>query len=210
MFIEEQETTSNSLSLYWLTPKNLSLEYLPSITETRAPETCVNKTWISNTNFKFTSLKPFTSYNMTVFVRQKDIPSIIFPPAFFILASTAEGGMYILIHLNTINIFHYFILRNEFNFIVPSAPLNVIVKQVNAEEVLVTWTRPENPAGRISSYNVYVEPPHPAMVLSVEADFNNATQAYPVRSSLYRRNIEYSFWVTCFIGYKIKTIKYES
>lgn len=60
---------------------------------------------------------------------------------------------------------------------------------------MVTWTRPENPAGRISSYNVYVEPPHPAMVLSVEADYNNATQAYPVRSSLYRKNIEYSFWV---------------
>lgn len=83
----------------------------------------------------------------------------------------------------------------NFVFLVPSAPLNVIVKQVNAEEVLVTWTRPESPAGRISSYNVYVEPPHPAMVLSVEADYNNATQAYPVRSSLYRRNIEYSFWV---------------
>lgn len=33
------------------------------------------------------------------------------------------------------------------------------------------------------------------MDLSVEADFNNATQSYPVRSSLYRRNIEYSFWV---------------
>lgn len=66
---------------------------------------------------------------------------------------------------------------------------------MNAEEVLVTWTKPENPAGRISSYNVYVEPPHPAMVLSVEADYNNATQAYPVQSSLYRRDVEYSFWV---------------
>jgi len=46
------------------------------------------------------------------------------------------------------------------------------------------------------SYNVYVEPPHPAMVLSVEADYNNVTQSYPVRSSLYRRKIEYSFWVS--------------
>lgn len=170
MFIDEHETTSNSLSLYWASPKNLSLEYLPSISESRMPETSVNKTWVSVTNYKFTSLKPYTAYNMTVFVRQKDAPSIIYSPAFFILASTAEG--------------------------VPSAPLNVIVKQVNAEEVLVTWTRPENPAGRILSYNVYVEPPHPAMVLSVEADYNNVTQSYPVRSSLYRRKIEYSFWVT--------------
>jgi len=94
MFIDEHETTSNSLSLYWATPRNLSLEYLPSICESRIPETCVNKTWISRTTYKFTSLKPFTSYNMTVFVRQMDVPDIIYSPAFFIIASTAEGGMY--------------------------------------------------------------------------------------------------------------------
>ncbi|XP_050528252.1 sortilin-related receptor-like isoform X2 [Daktulosphaira vitifoliae] len=179
MFVEEHESTYNSLTLYWAPPKNISIEYLPSICESRLPETRVNKTWIIKNNYKFTSLKPYTSYNMTVYVRQKDTPSIIYPPAFYILASTTEGG-------------------------VPSAPLNVIVQQVNAEEVLVTWTKPENPAGRISSYNVYVEPPHPAMVLSVEADFNNATQSYPVRSSLYRKNIEYNFWVTA------KSSEYES
>lgn len=93
MFIDEHETTSNSLALYWATPRNLSLEYLPSISESRMPETCVNKTWISTTSYKFTSLKPFTSYNMTVYVRQKNIPDIIYAPAFFILASTTEGGM---------------------------------------------------------------------------------------------------------------------
>lgn len=94
MFINEHETTSDSLALYWIAPNNLSLEYLPSISEARMPETYVNKTWISTTSFKFTSLKPFFSYNMTVYVRQKDTPDIIYPPAFFILASTAEGGMY--------------------------------------------------------------------------------------------------------------------
>lgn len=94
MFIEEHETTSNSLSLYWATPKNLSLEYLPSICESRMQETCVNKTWINMNSYKFTSLKPFTSYNMTIFVRQLDTPDIVYHPAFFILASTAEGGMY--------------------------------------------------------------------------------------------------------------------
>lgn len=94
MYIEERETTSNSLSLYWTTPKNLSLEYLPSISESRMPETSVNKTWITVTSYKFTSLKPFTSYNMTVFVRQPNTPNIVYHPAFFILASTAEGGMY--------------------------------------------------------------------------------------------------------------------
>jgi len=102
MFIDEHETTSNSLALYWAAPKNLSLEYLPSISESRMPETCVNKTWVSTTNYKFTSLKPYTAYNMTVFVRQKDAPDTIYPPAFFILASTAEGGMLNLIILNII------------------------------------------------------------------------------------------------------------
>lgn len=97
MFIDEHETTSDSLALYWVPPKNLSLEYLPSICESRMPETCINKTWMSKTSFKFTSLKPFSSYNMTVYVRQKDSPDIIYPPAFFILASTAEGGMYNLL-----------------------------------------------------------------------------------------------------------------
>ncbi|XP_050441242.1 sortilin-related receptor-like isoform X2 [Adelges cooleyi] len=178
MFVEEHESTSNSLTLYWAAPKNISLEYLPSISESRVPEMFVNTTWTTKTSYKFTSLKPFTAYNMTVYVRQNDLPTIVYPPAYYVLASTAEG--------------------------VPSAPLNVIVKQVNAEEVQVTWTRPENPAGRISSYNVYIEPPHPPMVLSVEADFNNATQSYPVRSSLYKKNIEYSFWVTA------RSSEYES
>lgn len=92
-FIDEHETTSDTLALYWTAPKNSSLEYLPSISESRMPETCVNKTWISKTSFTFTSLKPFSSYNMTVYVRQRDTPNIIYPPAFFIIASTSEGGM---------------------------------------------------------------------------------------------------------------------
>uniref|UniRef100_A0A2S2QL46 Sortilin-related receptor n=1 Tax=Sipha flava TaxID=143950 RepID=A0A2S2QL46_9HEMI len=179
MSIQDHETTPNSLLLNWIAPTySSSLEYLPSISEFRMPETCINKTWTSKTNYRFTLLKPYTTYNLTVYVREVNKPDVIYPPAYFILATTSEG--------------------------VPSAPLNVIVKQVNSEEVLVTWTRPENPAGRILSYNVYVEPPHPAMVLSVEADYNNATQSYPVRSSLYRRSIEYSFWVTA------KTSEFES
>jgi len=93
MFIDEHETTSNSLSLYWAAPKNLSFEYLPSICESRTPESCVNKTWVSATSYKFTSLKPYTAYNMTLFVRQKNVPNTIYSPAFFILASTSEGGM---------------------------------------------------------------------------------------------------------------------
>lgn len=92
-FIDEHGTSSDTIALYWIAPKNLSLEYLPSISESRMPETCVNQTWISKTSFMFTSLKSFTSYNMTVYVRQKDTPDIIYPPAFFILASTTEGGM---------------------------------------------------------------------------------------------------------------------
>lgn len=103
MSIGEHETTSNSLTLYWLNPRNLSLEYLPSISESRMPETTVNKTWVSKTSFKFTSLKPFTLYNLTVFVRQKEFPDIIYPPVVFALASTAEGGMYIIIALKEIN-----------------------------------------------------------------------------------------------------------
>lgn len=98
MFIDEHETTSNSLTLYWAAPRNFTLEYLPSISESRIPETRVNKTWINKTSYKFTSLKSFTSYNMTVYVRQPQL-SIIHPPAFFIVASTAEGGMYFKIML---------------------------------------------------------------------------------------------------------------
>jgi len=93
MFIDEHETTSNSLTLYWAAPRNSSLEYLPSICESRMPETCVNKTWTDEKTYKYTSLKSFTSYNMTVYVRQSEIRNIIHPPVFFLLASTAEGGM---------------------------------------------------------------------------------------------------------------------
>lgn len=93
MSIAEHETTSNSLALYWVAPKNLSLEYLPSICESHKLDTCVNKTWTPQTIYKFTSLKPFTFYNMTIFVRQKDKPDIVYPPAYYELATTAEGGM---------------------------------------------------------------------------------------------------------------------
>lgn len=94
MNINEHDTTSNSLTLYWVAPKNLTLEYLPSICESRMPETCINKTWTNQNFYEFTSLKPFTSYNMSVYVRQPEIPNYVHPTAFFILASTAEGGMY--------------------------------------------------------------------------------------------------------------------
>lgn len=95
MLVDEHFTTSNSLAFYWASPRNLSLEYMPSICESRMINTCVNKTWISETNYKFTQLKPFTSYNMTVYVRLKDMPSIIYPSAYYVLSSTAEGGMFI-------------------------------------------------------------------------------------------------------------------
>lgn len=95
MFISERDTTSNSLTLVWIAPKtNSTLEYLPHICESRIPESCVNKTWITNVSYEFTSLKPFTSYNMSVYVRQHEKPDYVNPIAMFVLALTAEGGMY--------------------------------------------------------------------------------------------------------------------
>jgi len=94
LYINEHDTTSNSLTLVWVAPENSSLEYLPHICESRMPETCVNKTWTTKTSYEFKSLKPFTSYNMSVYVRQPEKPDYIHPIAFFVLASTAESGMY--------------------------------------------------------------------------------------------------------------------
>lgn len=94
MSIQDHETTPNSLLLNWIAPTfSSSLEYLPSISEFRMPETCINTTWTSKTNYKFTSLKPYTTYNLTVYVREENKPDVIYPPAYFILATTSEGGI---------------------------------------------------------------------------------------------------------------------
>lgn len=95
MSTQDHETTPNSLLFYWVAPTYSSnLEYLPSISELRLPETYVNKTWTTKTNYRFTSLRPYTTYNLTVYVREVNKPDVIYPPAYFLLATTTEGGMY--------------------------------------------------------------------------------------------------------------------
>lgn len=95
MSIQDHETTPYSLLFYWMAPMYSSnLEYLPSISELRMPETTVNKTWTTKTNYKFTFLKPYTTYNLTVYVREQNKPNVIYPPGYFILATTTEGGIY--------------------------------------------------------------------------------------------------------------------
>lgn len=81
---------------------NLTFQYLPSIIEmsfnTSKWINGTNGKWIDKNYFEFTNLKPYTEYNMTVYVRvvgssNKDG----YKPTQYLTARTSEAGLFIII-----------------------------------------------------------------------------------------------------------------
>ncbi|KRT81787.1 Fibronectin domain-containing protein [Oryctes borbonicus] len=135
MGVDDRTKNESSMLLYWWLPipDTDKLEYLPSISEV-GNNTWVNKTWTTQTDYHFTKLKPYTKYNMTVYVRIVNSEKV-FAPAKFYTDITGEGT--------------------------PSVPTNVSVTQQNGSHILISWSKPEQLNGVIQYYEVCWYPPSP-------------------------------------------------
>lgn len=81
--IDERSVNESSLYLYWwmATPQNVTFEYLPAYSLAEPDAKWINASkWISDTVYQFTNLEPYTKYNLTVYVKIKNQPTV-FPPS---------------------------------------------------------------------------------------------------------------------------------
>lgn len=154
MGVEDRSINSSSLLLYWSLPRNtkdVKLEFLPSITAISSnQETWTNHTsWLEQSEHRFLNLKPYTNYNMTVYVRVKkvdksdkkgDSSGVEVAPIKFVNATTSEG--------------------------IPDSPTNVKLLQQNGSNIQVTWEESKNVNGILRGYTLFVSPPTPPRQVS--------------------------------------------
>lgn len=122
-----RRTNSTALGIFWNirnTPD--PIEFMPSINELGTNE-WKNASWTQEEDYTFYNLKPYTLYNVTVYVRSVNSKTV-FPPAVYEVTSTLEG--------------------------IPSAPLNVTAKQQNGSHILISWNAPVYPNGVIRMYKI--------------------------------------------------------
>ncbi|KAK9731833.1 Fibronectin type III domain [Popillia japonica] len=135
MGVDDRTKNESSMLLYWWLPipDTDKLEYQPSISEIGTGK-WKNESWTSQPDYQFTNLKPYTKYNMTVYVRTVTSETV-FAPAKFYTDITGEGT--------------------------PSVPTNVSVAQQNGSHILISWNKPEHSNGIIQYYEVCWYPPSP-------------------------------------------------
>ncbi|XP_044254445.1 sortilin-related receptor-like isoform X1 [Tribolium madens] len=144
MGVDERSINETSLLLYWwiTDPPVGKLEFLPSISKV-GENLWENKTWMNDTEYKFTNLQPATQYNMTIYVRIQNTTKVFLPAKYFI-AYTAES--------------------------VPSPPWNVTAVQTNGSHVLLSWNKPTHPNGQIINYEIGWYPPRPPIKLKLNGN----------------------------------------
>uniref|UniRef100_W4VRP1 Sortilin-related receptor n=1 Tax=Corethrella appendiculata TaxID=1370023 RepID=W4VRP1_9DIPT len=165
--VDERSLNSSSFLIYWwiAVPQNLTFEYLPSIYYNHEWKNISN--WILQTDFRFTNLKPYTVYNVTVYVRIKG-QSTVFPPFKYYEVVTSEG--------------------------IPGEPTNVQTVQKNGSRVQVSWKKPKEVNGHLDGYTIFYRPQSinvgPAQ--SVKA---GPSESSIMIESDFRGNVTYEFWV---------------
>lgn len=133
VFLHKKTLNATSFLVFWYRPANgdekQEFEYMPSIAlaEVDVPQ-WKNESWMTNTEHRFANLKPFATYNVTIYVRPKGSLRVD-PPSNYLNVTTAEG--------------------------VPSEPLNVNVRQLNGSRVQVSWSPPKEAYGVLREYTVY-------------------------------------------------------
>lgn len=148
--------------------QKVSFEYLPSISLAHKDKWTNHTAWIENTEHRFTNLTPFTSYNVTVYAREK-MAQAVDPPYMFINVTTAESF--------------------------PTEPLNIGVVQLNGSRVKVSWDPPKEPYGILREYTVYyrsqtinVQQAHSVKVSPHEHSI--------ILESNFESNTTYEYWVS--------------
>ncbi|XP_054265258.1 sortilin-related receptor-like isoform X2 [Macrosteles quadrilineatus] len=171
--VEKSMTNATSIKLYWwlpLSPKQF--EFLPTYRVNTPKSPWVNTTWTTQTEYTFTGLRPYTPYNLTVYVRNTATKEV-YPAAKFMAAMTEQAA--------------------------PQAPWNVSVRQLSANQVIVSWMAPHQTNGPITSYSVCMTPPVPPMCKEV-----HGSKTQTLIDSDFNTDSAYSFWV------KAKNSMYES
>ena len=94
MGVDDHGSNSSTLHLYWwIRNFSVPLEFLPSYAEVINHKNgeWFNGSWIEQTEYLFSNLKAFTTYNLTVYVKVKG-QNQTYPPAKYVTATTGEGG----------------------------------------------------------------------------------------------------------------------
>lgn len=172
LFMNKRTLNATSFLIFWYSPANGgprdNFEYLPSISLANRQDWSNYTKWIENTEHRFTNLTPFTTYNVTVYVRLRNSTHVD-PPYNYINVTTAEG--------------------------VPSEPLNVNVTQLNGSgRVEVSWDPPKEAYGILKEYTVYYR----AQTISVQQanSLKVSPQEHSLAlDAHFEPNITYEYWV---------------
>ncbi|XP_045481036.1 sortilin-related receptor-like isoform X2 [Harmonia axyridis] len=162
------EKNATSVYFFWWMPlpSNISLDFMPSISKIDENK-WLNMSWTNESQFVFNDLKPFTHYNMTVYVRNTNT-SVIFPPAKFMQATTKEG--------------------------IPSEPYNITVKQVDSAHINISWNKPLSPNGIVEFYEIGMRSLDPNFSRNLQ--IHNRTETDYLLEDDFVHNMTYSFFVT--------------
>lgn len=98
LMVHKAGSNATFIDIYWrlYIMKGYVFEFMPSISELSGPKANIwvnNTQWISISMHRFTNLKPYTEYNMTVYVRVagSDLKDG-YPPTQYVAARTGEAG----------------------------------------------------------------------------------------------------------------------
>lgn len=164
--LAEKSLNETSFMISWWLPSKTNIEYLPSIAPISTGVWKNHTEWLKNLTHRFTNLRPYTKYNVTVYAREKNENPA--PPYVYINVTTSEG--------------------------MPSEPLNVNVTQLNGSRVQVSWDPPKETNGELMVYTVYYRP-QAMSGGSAQSVRVNAPDHSIILESYFKGNVTYVFWV---------------